>query len=139
MSLERFVKAQQHNYEIAKEELSRGRKESHWIWYIFPQLKGLGMPSTSNYYGIRDIEEAKEYYSHPILGKRLIELTKIVLNINTDDIHKIMPSPDDLKLRSSMTLFDIVSPEDIFDEILNKFYANQRCDITIRMLSEMEI
>lgn len=134
MSLERFVKAQQHNYEIAKEELSRGRKESHWIWYIFPQLKGLGISSTSNYYGIRDIEEAKEYYSHPILGKRLIELTKIVLNINTDDIHKIMPSPDDLKLRSSMTLFYAATGDELFMSTINKYYDGQLDRKTLRLL-----
>ena len=134
MSLERFVKAQQHNYEIAKEELSRGRKESHWIWYIFPQLKGLGMSSTSNYYGIRDIEEAKEYYSHPILGKRFIELTKIVLNINTDDIHKIMPSPDDLKLRSSMTLFYAATGDELFMSVINKYYDGQLDRKTLRLL-----
>ena len=134
MGLERFVKAQQHDYEIAKEELSRGRKESDWIWYIFPQLKGLGMSSTSYYYGIRDIEEAKEYYSHPILGKRLIELTKIVLNINTDDIHKIMPSPDDLKLRSSMTLFYAATGDELFMSIINKYYGGQLDRKTLRML-----
>lgn len=134
MSLERFVEAQQHNYEIAKEELSRGKKESHWIWYIFPQLKGLGMSSTSNYYGIRDIEEAKEYYSHPILGKRLIELTKIVLNINTDDIHKIMPFPDDLKLRSSMTLFYAATGDELFMFVINKYYDGQLDRKTLRLL-----
>lgn len=134
MSLERFVKAQQHNYEIAKEELSRGRKESHWIWYIFPQLKGLGMSSTSNYFGIRDIEEAKEYYSHPILGKRLIELTKIVLNINTDGIHKIMPSPDDLKLRSSMTLFYAATGDELFMSVIDKYYDGQLDRKTLRLL-----
>lgn len=137
--LERFVKAQKRDYQLALEEVRAGKKQSHWIWYIFPQMYGLGYSCYANLYGIRDKKEAEEYLKHKILGKRLREITMALLEHDACSAEDIFGNLDAMKVRSSMTLFDIVSPEDIFDEILNKFYANQRCDITIRMLSEMEI
>ena len=137
--LERFVKAQKRDYQLALEEVRAGKKQSHWIWYIFPQMYGLGHSCYANLYGIRDKKEAEEYLKHKILGKRLREITIALLEHDACSAEDIFGNLDAMKVRSSMTLFDIVSPEDIFDEILNKFYANQRCDITIRMLYEMEI
>lgn len=137
--LERFVKAQKRDYQLALAEVRAGKKQSHWIWYIFPQMYGLGHSCYANLYGIRDKKEAEEYLKHKILGKRLREITMALLEHDACSAEDIFGNLDAMKVRSSMTLFDIVSPEDIFDEILNKFYANQRCDITIRMLSEMEI
>lgn len=137
--LERFVKAQKRDYQLALAEVRAGKKQSHWIWYIFPQMYGLGHSCYANLYGIRDKKEAEEYLKHKILGKRLREITMALLEHDACSAEDILGNLDAMKVRSSMTLFDIVSPEDIFDEILNKFYANQRCDITIRMLSEMEI
>lgn len=136
--LERFVKAQKRDYQLALAEVRVGKKQSHWIWYIFPQMYGLGHSCYANLYGIRDKKEAKEYLKHKILGKRLREITMALLEHDACSAEDIFGNLDAMKVRSSMTLFDIVSPEDIFNEILNKFYANQRCDITIRMLSEME-
>lgn len=137
--LERFVKAQKRDYQLALAEVRAGKKQSHWIWYIFPQMYGLGHSCYANLYGIRDKKEAEEYLKHKILGKRLREITMALLEHDACSAEDIFGNLDAMKVRSSMTLFDIVSPEDIFDKILNKFYANQRCDITIRMLSEMEI
>ena len=137
--LERFVKAQKRDYQLALAEVRAGKKQSHWIWYIFPQMYGLGHSCYANLYGIRDKKEAEEYLKHKILGKRLREITMALLEHDACSVEDIFGNLDAMKVRSSMTLFDIVSPKDIFDEILNKFYANQRCDITIRMLSEMEI
>lgn len=137
--LERFVKAQKRDYQLALEEVRAGKKQNHWIWYIFPQMYGLGHSCYANLYGIRDKKEAEEYLKHKILGKRLREITIALLEHDACSAEDIFGNLDAMKVRSSMTLFDIVSPEDIFDEILNKFYANQRCDITIRMLYEMEI
>ena len=102
-------------------------------------MYGLGHSCYANLYGIRDKKEAEEYLKHKILGKRLREITIALLEHDACSAEDIFGNLDAMKVRSSMTLFDIVSPEDIFDEILNKFYANQRCDITIRMLYEMEI
>ena len=133
--LERFVKAQKRDYQLALEEVRAGKKQSHWIWYIFPQMYGLGHSCYANLYGIRDKKEAEEYLKHKILGKRLREITMALLEHDACSAEDIFGNLDAMKVRSSMTLFDIVSPEDIFDQILNKFYANQRCDITIRMLS----
>ncbi len=137
--LERFVKAQKRDYQLALAEVRAGKKQSHWIWYTFTQMYGLGHSCYANLYGIRDKKEAEEYLKHKILGKRLREITMALLEHAACSAEDIFGNLDTMKVRSSMTLFDIVSPEDIFDEILNKFYANQRCDITIRMLSEMEI
>ena len=109
--LDRFVKAQAYDYDAALREIRSGRKRSHWMWYIFPQLQGLGFSSTAQYYGIRDLEEAKAYIAHPVLGPRLKEISEALLGLDTRDPSAVMGYPDDLKLRSCMTLFELAAPE----------------------------
>ena len=135
--LERFVEAQKRDYQLALEEVRAGKKLSHWIWYIFPQMHGLGRSYFAQFYGIRDREEAEAYLNHEILGKRLRDITMALLEHDDCSAEEIFGDLDAMKVRSCMTLFDIVSPDDIFDEVLNKFYDQQRCELTIRMLSEM--
>ena len=117
-NLDRFKEAQEKYYEIAKNEIKNGKKESHWIWYIFPQIKGLGKSATSKYYEISDLEEAKAYLNHELLGKRLLELSKLLLDINTNNIVDIFGEIDSMKLKSCMTLFDYVSDNTIFNKVL---------------------
>ena len=116
-SLDRYIKAQKDDYELAKNEIKTGKKISHWMWYIFPQIKGLGQSETSKYYEIRDLEEAKAYLNDDILGNRLLELVKILLDINTNNIVDIFGEIDSIKLKSCMTLFDYVSDNNIFDKV----------------------
>lgn len=120
-NLDRFLKAQEFIYSLVISELKAGRKETHWIWYIFPQLKDLGYSYNSEYYGLSGIEEAKAYLSHPILGSRLIECCKLLLAINGRSIEEIMPYPDNLKVKSCMELFMSVS-EKPFRDVLLKYY-----------------
>lgn len=135
-NLNRFIEAQSDAYGTAYSEICAGRKRSHWMWYIFPQLKGLGRSSTSEYYGIDGISEAKEYLAHPVLRNRLIEITQALIRLDTNDAHRIFGTPDDMKLRSCMTLFDIVSPNDIFNDVLTKFFdGNKDC----KTLKQLEI
>ena len=129
--LERFIEAQQLDYASALNEVNKGEKRGHWIWYIFPQIKGLGHSYNSEFYGISSKEEAKAYLGHPVLGVRLREITQALLdcdNLSADDIFGF---PDVLKVRSCMTLFDLVAPDDIFNKVLYKYYEGQRCDKTI--------
>lgn len=135
--LEIFIEAQKRDYQLALEEVRAGKKQSHWIWYIFPQMYGLGRSYFAQLYGIHDREEAEAYLNHEILGKRLREITMALLEHGAYSAEEIFGDLDAMKVRSCMTLFDVISPEDIFAEVLNKFYANKRCDLTIRMLSEM--
>ena len=121
--LERFVSAQEYSYENALSEIRAGKKTSHWIWYIFPQLKGLGHSYRSEYYGIEDEDEAKSYLGHPILGSRLVEITETLLSLKESDPLKVMGSPDDLKLKSCMTLFAYISEDgSIFHHVLEKYF-----------------
>ena len=120
--LDRFLQAQSYQYETALKEIQNGRKQSHWMWYIFPQLRGLGQSSMAWEYGIADLEEAKAYLAHPILGARLLE---------------VFGFPDDLKLRSSMTLFEAADPQQpIFGQILMKFFNGERDSATLGILHE---
>lgn len=124
MSLDRFISAQQHYYEIALKEIKQGRKQSHWMWYIFPQEAGLGHSEMSKRYAIKDADEAAAYLAHPLLGSRLIEISHAVLMINNKSANEIFGSPDDLKLRSCMTLFASVPNADpIFDKVLEKYFG----------------
>jgi uncharacterized protein (DUF1810 family) len=120
-SLEKFVIAQEGIYEIALEELKNGEKRSHWMWYIFPQLKGLGRSYTSEYYGLEDVQEAYEYLEHPLLGKRLIECCEALLSLENKRIEDVLPYPDHLKLSSSMKLFSFVQDYP-FRDILKKYF-----------------
>ncbi len=122
-ALQRFLDGQRFGYGIALKEMKAGEKHNHWIWYIFPQIKGLGHSPNSKLYGIDGIEEAKAYLQHHVLGVRLREITQEVLSHSDKTIYAIMGAPIDAKkFQSSMTLFDTVSPNDIFAKALNTFY-----------------
>lgn len=124
--LSRFLKAQEHDYEQALSEIRSGRKRSHWMWYIFPQIQGLGFSSTAQYYAIRDLQEAKDYLAHPVLGARLKEISSALLDLEGLSASEIFGYPDDLKLRSSMTLFRMADlDEPIFLEVLEKYYDGE--------------
>lgn len=134
-NLNRFIDAQENIYESALNEIKRGNKSSHWMWYVFPQYKGLGYSSTSQKYAITCIEEASMYFNHPILGRRLIEITNAFLNIENKSAYEILGSPDNLKMNSCMTLFNSIQTEsDIFSKVLEKFYSNSQCTKTISQL-----
>ena len=133
--LSRFLKAQGRDYETALAEIRSGRKRSHWIWYIFPQLKGLGFSSMAEYYGIDGIDEARAYMKDPVLSARLIEISGALLTLRSSDPGSVMGYPDDLKLRSSMTLFRAAAPEEpVFSQVLEKFFNGGGDDITMRLL-----
>lgn len=134
-SLNRFIKAQERAYTTALEEIRNGEKESHWIWFIFPQLRGLGRSDMAYKYGINGIEEAKEYLSHPILSERLIEITETLLTHKDKDIYDIMGDIDDMKLHSSMTLFALASEENsVFHQVLECFYNGEMDEYTIKLI-----
>ena len=133
--LRRFISAQKQDYLTALEEIRRGRKRSHWMWYIFPQLRGLGMSSTSYFYGIESLEEARAFLDDPYLGGNLREISQALLSLDTGDARSVMGSPDDLKLRSSMTLFSLAAPEEpVFKKVLEKFYRGVQDPTTLRIL-----
>lgn len=133
-NIERFVDAQDKDYEIALSEVRSGRKRSHWIWYIFPQLKGLGRSAYAQHYGISGKDEAEAYLSHKKLGGRLREITQALLNVDGKGAQEIFGGLDAMKVRSSMTLFDAVCPNDIFAQVLEKYYNGGRCNITLNLL-----
>jgi uncharacterized protein (DUF1810 family) len=133
--LDRFLKAQEEDYTVALAEIMRGRKRSHWMWYIFPQIAGLGLSELSRHFAVKDITEAEAYLQHPILGERLIRICGELLKLESNDATAIFGYPDDVKLRSSMTLFAIVSENNsIFDLILLKFFGGKRDIKTIRLV-----
>ena len=129
--LERFVKAQEVVYGQALKEIKEGKRQSRWIWFIFPQIKGLGHSYNSEFFGLSGKEEAKAYLDHPILGARLREITQALLACGKQSADDILGFPEVLKVKSCMTLFDMVSPNDIFNDVLFQFYESQRCDKTI--------
>ncbi|MBQ9284710.1 MAG: DUF1810 domain-containing protein [Bacteroidaceae bacterium] len=138
--LQRFIRAQEGTYGSYQEALSEirsGQKQSHWIWYIFPQIKGLGRSSNSEYYGLEGVEEAKAYLEHTVLGTRLREITTAFLQLEAS-AHDILGYPDVLKVQSCMTLFDMVAPDDIFAQVLEKFYDGERCKQTLFLLLRKE-
>ena len=135
--LERFLKAQSEDYETAYEEMSKGKKRSHWIWYIYPQIKGLGMSYMDQEYSIKSIQEALDYVNNETLFKRLKEITKLLLKIEHNNIKEVMWYPDDLKLRSSMTLFSVISGHSLFDKVIDKFYEGEKDLKTIKILKNM--
>lgn len=132
--LDRFLTAQERSYDTALREIKNGHKRSHWMWYIFPQIAGLGMSSTAQYYSIADIEEAKEYIDHPVLGARLLEISRALLTLDSSDATAVMGYPDDLKLRSSMTLFAQVSEDPVFNAVIDKFYSGRPDTRTLHIL-----
>lgn len=137
--LNRFIEAQNTygSYETALQEMKDGHKRSHWIWYIFPQLKGFGRSWNSEYYGLDDIDEAKAYLAHSVLGKRLKEITSALLAHTDEDARTLMGSHiDAIKLRSSMTLFDAISPNDIFAQVLDAFFSDKRDSKTLAQIDK---
>ena len=137
MNLERFLTAQEFDYDIAFSEINSGRKRSHWMWYIFPQIQGLGYSSMAQFYAIKDKEEAIAYLKHSILGKRLVEITEALLDLQENNASLIMGYPDDLKLKSSMTLFYVVSAQDIFKKVLDKYFSGELDQKTISILESV--
>ena len=135
-SLDRFLEAQELMYETALKEIKNGKKKSHWMWYIFPQLRGLGKSRMSYVYGINGIEEAKAYLEHPVLSARLIEITETLLAHKGKDIYDIMGDIDAMKLKSSMTLFALVSKEHSpFHQALDSFYDGKIDENTLKKLN----
>ena len=136
-SLNRFLEAQEPMYATALKETKNGEKESHWIWYIFPQLRGLGYSPNAYTYGINGLEEAKTYLEHPVLSARLIEITEALLSHKGESIEDIMGDIDALKLRSSMTLFALISEDNsVFHQVLDCFYDGNMDELT-RKLAKM--
>ena len=134
-NLNRFIYAQENIYEIALNEIKRGNKSSHWMWYVFPQYKGLGYSSTSQKYAITCIEEAAMYFNHPILGRRLIEITNAFLNLENKSAFEILGNPDYLKMKSCMTLFNSIQAEsEVFSKVINKYYLGLECPKTISQI-----
>jgi uncharacterized protein (DUF1810 family) len=134
-NLTRFVDAQVTDYQQALAEIKAGRKRSHWMWYIFPQIQGLGFSSISQRYAIKDADEAAAYLQHPVLGARLLEISQALLGLASSNATSVMGSPDDLKLRSSMTLFAAVpGASPVFQQVLDKFFAGKPDGQTLQML-----
>ena len=135
-SLERFVKAQELAYPIALQDIKKGKKRSHWMWYIFPQLRGLGTSTMAHKYGIVDLGEAKAYLEHPVLSARLYELCGELLKHKDKSAYDIFGDIDAMKLKSSMTLFALTSKEHtIFDEVLECFFYGERDAITLKLIN----
>lgn len=133
-SLDRFLEAQERMYEIALKEIRNGEKESHWMWYIFPQLRGLGKSQMAFAYGINGLEEAKAYLDHPVLSARLIEISEALLKHKNKDIENILGDIDAMKLRSSMTLFALISEEvSTFQRVIDCFYDSKMDEQTIKL------
>jgi uncharacterized protein (DUF1810 family) len=133
--LSRFVRAQEGRYEQALSEISDGQKRTHWMWYVFPQIDGLALSSTSRRYAIKSAEEAKAYLDHPVLGPRLLECVEAALRVEGRTATEIFGSPDDLKLRSCATLFACVLPRgSVFDRLLGKLYSGGRDGRTLELL-----
>lgn len=132
----RFLEAQNQVYLKALLEIKEGKKNTHWMWSIFPQIKGLGSSETARYYGIKDLSEATAYFKHPILGKHLVEISMEVLNLNGKTATEIFGTPDDMKLRSSMTLFaNIKNSDPVFQNVLEKYFNGVPDDRTLQLLN----
>jgi uncharacterized protein (DUF1810 family) len=132
--LERFVTAQKDVYDDALAEIRAGRKRSHWMWFVFPQIAGLGHSATAQFYAIRDLAESRAYLRHPVLGPRLIECAQALLALTGKSAQEIFGYPDDVKLRSSMTLFELADPEQrVFGAVVDRYFEGKRDDRTIRL------
>ena len=134
ISLDRFIEAQKEDYNIAFREISNGRKRNHYMWYIFPQIKGLGRSSTANFYGIDGLEEAREYIENEYLRDNLIKISSKLLELGTNDPKGIFGSIDSKKLKSSMTLFELVSDNEVFSQVLEKYFNGERDELTLDLV-----
>jgi uncharacterized protein (DUF1810 family) len=133
--LGRFLTAQESAYERALAEIKAGRKTSHWMWYIFPQFRGLGSSPTSAYFAIQSVEEARAYLAHPVLGARLIACAEAVMGVEGRSAMEIFGSPDDMKLKSSVTLFAAVAEKgSVFERVLERYFGGERDEKTVRLM-----
>ena len=134
--LTRFMEAQERDYQAAFAEVKKGKKRSHWMWYIFPQIEGLGISEISQFYAIKDMQEAESYLKHPVLGSRLIRICKELLKQDVSDANLIFGSPDDIKLKSCMTLFaSLENTDEVFQEVLNKYFKGAKDDKTLSIIN----
>ena len=135
--LSRFLQAQEGVYAAALAELRAGRKTSHWMWFVFPQLDGLGRSQTARFFAVKSLAEARAYLAHPVLGKRLRQCTAAVLGVAGRTASEIFGYPDDLKFCSSMTLFERAEPDcDLFSEALDRFFEGRRDRLTLELLAD---
>lgn len=134
-NLQRFLDAQEGRFQKALQEIKNGRKQSHWMWFIFPQIQGLGFSEMANFYAICDLAEANLYLQHPVLGSRLIEISNALLAIDGKTANQVFGSPDDLKLRSCMTLFSALQNTDpVFEKVLKKYYNGVKDTKTLQLI-----
>jgi uncharacterized protein (DUF1810 family) len=137
-NLSRFIEAQETTYRGAMLELARGRKDSHWTWYIFPQIDGLGNSETTKIFSIKSLEEGRAYLEHPLLGQRLVESCEILLTLKDKSINEVMGFPDDLKLLSSMTLFETFSESNsVFTRIIEVYFDGERDEATLEIIKSI--
>ena len=134
--LERFIEKQKIYHSIAVKELSLGKKESHWIWFIFPQIKGLGSSYNANYYGLADAEETKKYWENDYLRNNYLQLCNILLGLSETNVSNIFDFPDDLKLKSSLTLFYLVTKDEVVKKTLQRFFGLELDDFTVKALKK---
>lgn len=133
-NLSRFLEAQRNDYTTALTEIKSGHKRSHWIWYIFPQIKGLGMSYMSDFYGLDGLGEAKAYLANDTLKARLLEISRALLALPENDATSVMGYPDDMKLHSSMTIFHLAAPDEpVFQKVLDKYFAGKLDKNTVRL------
>ncbi|GAA4104175.1 DUF1810 domain-containing protein [Mucilaginibacter panaciglaebae] len=136
--LQRFINAQEHDYANALAEIKSGRKRNHWMWYIFPQIQGLGFSEMSKRYAIKNLDEAEAYIKHPLLGQRLIEICTALLDLKSNNAYEVLGTPDDMKLRSSMTLFaSLPDAYPVFKSVLDKFFDGKMDNATLNLLGEI--
>lgn len=136
-NLNRFLDAQKPSYQTALTEIKNGRKRSHWMWYIFPQIQGLGYSETAKFYAIKDVSEAEAYLKHPVLGSRLIEISQVAAQLTSSNANSIFGSPDDMKLKSSMTLFAALNDTDpVFQSVLDKFFGGKKDAQTLQIIGQ---
>lgn len=133
---ERIIKNFLEDYGCALVELQNGYKETHWMWWIFPQVSGLGYSYTAQFFAIESIEQAQEFINRPDIRRKYHELCNILLSLPTNDAGQIFGYPDDLKLKSSLTLFSMVDNCDIYEKVLNKYFGSERCEFTINTINE---
>jgi uncharacterized protein (DUF1810 family) len=135
--LNRFVQAQEGDYAQALAEVRAGRKRSHWMWYVFPQIEGLGFSATTRLYSIKSLEEARAYLAHPVLGPRLAEIAEAAVRVEGRSAYEVFGTPDDMKLKSCATLFAHVSPAgSVFHRLLDKYFAGERDERTVRLIGD---
>jgi len=135
--LDRFLEAQQETYDTALREIREGKKQTHLMWFIFPQLKGLGFTDYNIFYGIENIQEAVQYFNHPVLGKRLTTITKTILKVENKTALEILGRPDERKLKSCMTLFGLLDEADeCFRQVLEKYYNGEQDERTLQLIKE---